>query len=242
MTAPTPAPSMSPPVRPKPYEPHPLADIFPLLDKDGLGFNALVADIKERGQQEPIWLFEGKILDGRNRYRACLWLGCDVKVQEYKGDDPVGHVLSSNLHRRHLDESQRAMVGAKLTNLEVGANQHTKGQGTSIDGASKLLNVGRASIERARKVLAGSPELVAAVEQGKVSVSSAAKTGEIAPKTSGPRRAPDKLKEYAKAEDKLIEKLNLLSSDAARLNAGRTIEAINETLAELEAKEEKKAA
>jgi hypothetical protein len=53
---------------------------------------------------------------------------------------------------------------------------------------------------------------------------------------------PNKLKEYAKAEDKLIAHLNNLSLDAARLAAGRTIEAINDTLEDLEAKEEKKAA
>jgi len=64
-------------------------------------------------------------------------------------------------------------VGAKLTDLEKGANQYT--EGVSIETASKLLNVGRASINRARKVLAsGDPKLVAAVEQGQVSVSAAA--------------------------------------------------------------------
>ena len=64
-------------------------------------------------------------------------------------------------------------MGAKLTDLEKGANQYT--EGVSIETASKLLNVGRASINRARKVLAsGDPKLVAAVEQGQVSVSAAA--------------------------------------------------------------------
>ena len=171
-TIPTPSPK---PVTepPKPYTFHPYADIFPLLE--GPAFDALVEDIRERGQQEPIWLYEGKILDGRNRYRALQQLGREpTKVQTYTGDDPIGFVLSANLHRRHLNESQRAMVAGKLTSLSVGANQHTK-EGTSIDVASKLLNVGRASIDRARKVLSiGDPALVQDVEQGNVSVGAAA--------------------------------------------------------------------
>src|SRR6266702_4749675 len=84
-------------------------------------------------------------------------------------------LLGSNLHRRHLDESQRAMVAGKLTSLGVGANQHTKGEGTSIDVAAEILNVGRASIDRARKVLkSGDPALVEAVQKGDLSVSAAA--------------------------------------------------------------------
>jgi len=135
---------------------------------------ALVDDVRERRQQEPIWLLDGKVLDGRNRYLACQRLGREVQVKDFIGDDPIDFVLSANLHRRHLNESQRAMVAAKLASLALGANQHTK-EGTSIDVASKLLNVGRASIDRARKVLAvGDAKLIEAVEQGKVSVSAAA--------------------------------------------------------------------
>jgi ParB-like chromosome segregation protein Spo0J len=86
------------------YEVHPLAAIFPEIE--GQAFNALVEDIKERGQQEAVWLFENKILDGKNRARACELLGKEALIRPYTGDDPVGFVLSANLHRRHLDESQ----------------------------------------------------------------------------------------------------------------------------------------
>jgi hypothetical protein len=160
---------------PKQYEFHRLADLFPILDDKSAAFEALVDDVRERGQQEPVWLYEGKILDGRNRYLACQRINREVNVKTWTGDDPIGFVLSVNLHRRHLNEGQRAMVAAKLTDLEKGANQYTKAEGVSIDTASKLLNVGRASINRARKVLAtGDPALVAAVEQGTASVTAAA--------------------------------------------------------------------
>jgi hypothetical protein len=159
------------------YPPHQIANIFPMLNPTSIEFRALVDDIKENGLREPITLYEDKVLDGRNRCLALQASGREIEKDNFRtftGKDPIGFVLSANLHRRHLDESQRSMVGAALTELEVGANQHTK-QGTSIDGASKLVNVGRASIERARVVLkSGDPKLIAQVQQGEVAVSAAA--------------------------------------------------------------------
>ena len=52
---------------------HPLADLFPLLE--GEDFEQLVTDIRENGLYEPIVMLDGRILDGRNRYRACLSAG-----------------------------------------------------------------------------------------------------------------------------------------------------------------------
>jgi hypothetical protein len=148
-----------------------------MLDKDSIGFKALIEDIKVNRQYEPVLLYEGKILDGRNRYNACQHLGKDVLTRDYTGTDPIGFVLSVNLHRRHLNTSQRAMVAAKLANLQGGANQHS--EGTSIEVASKLLNVGRASVERARQVLAkGDPSLIEEVETGQTSVTAAAAAAE----------------------------------------------------------------
>ena len=193
---------------PKKYDFHPLADLFPMLDDKSAAFEALVDDIRERKQQEPVWLYEGKILDGRNRYQACQRLGREIQVRDYAGDDPIGFVLSANLHRRHLDESQRAMVAGKLSKLELGANQHTKGEGVSIETASKLLNVGRASVNRALKVLkAGDPELVAAVEQGKKSVSAAAnQASDKSGKSSGSSTKGKQMKQHRDPSPKQLKK------------------------------------
>jgi hypothetical protein len=82
--------------------------------------------------------------------------------------------VSRNIQRRHLmKESQRALIGARIANLQLGANQHS--EGVSIDTASDWLNISRESILRARKALAsGIPELVQAVDAGELAVSAAA--------------------------------------------------------------------
>jgi N6-adenosine-specific RNA methylase IME4 len=149
---------------------HPLAEIFPLLE--GEAFADLVADMA-KGLHEPIVLHEGKVLDGRNRYRACHEAGVAPRFETYSGTDPLGYVISLNLKRRHLTESQRAMVAARLATLELGANQHS--EGLPIGRASALLNVGERTVARAREVREyGARELVQAVERGDVKVSVAA--------------------------------------------------------------------
>src|SRR5262245_41055019 len=98
---------------------HPLANVFPLIE--GAEFEELVADITANGQNEPIVLHEEMILDGRNRYRACIAAEVEPSLAPYRGDDPLSFVISANLRRRHLDESQRAMVAAKLATMKQGA-------------------------------------------------------------------------------------------------------------------------
>src|SRR6516165_10348939 len=149
---------------------HDLANIFPLIE--GEEFDAFVADIKAQGLHEPIWLYQGKILDGRNRYRACMAAGIECRSVPYTGNDPVGYVISKNLHRRHLNESQRAMVADRLATMAQGARTDLSPTGEKSQAqAAELLNVGKRSVERAREVREhGVPELQAAVERGEVKV------------------------------------------------------------------------
>jgi hypothetical protein len=163
------------------YQPHPYANMFPMMrDED---FNALVASISKDGLEEHIVKYEGKILDGRNRHAACIKAGVEPVSDEYEEDDPFGFVLRKNLHRRQLQTSQRAMVAAKMANLKIG-QRADEVSGTSIEVAAKTLNIGKASVERAKSVLAsGDEELIEAVESGEKTVSAAA--NEIAaPSTS----------------------------------------------------------
>src|SRR5215831_5446118 len=204
---------------PKKYDFHPLADLFPMLDDKRAAFEALVDDIRERKQQEPVWLYEGKILDGRNRYQACQRLGREIQVKDFAGDDPVGFVLSANLHRRHLNESQRAMVAAKLASLKVGANQHTK-EGLSIERASKLSTASEATANRCRKVLSdGVPELAQMIEKGQVAASLAEAVAKLPKEKQAElvKKTPTAFKEAAKEATAKGETLEDLSDGIDKL-------------------------
>ena len=191
---------------------HPLADAFPLIE--GAALDDLVGDIRENGLREPITLLEGLILDGRNRYRACQALGIEPLTRELPGGDPVKFVISLNINRRHMDESQRAMVAAKLANLTDGqrADRRSANLPTLLDGtlavppvtqpeAARLLNVSERSVRAAREVQREAvPEVQRAVERGEVSVSAAARVAKLAPDeqrevvAKGPRAIVQKAK------------------------------------------------
>lgn len=152
---------------------HPLSNIFPLME--GREFEELKSDIKEHGLREAVVAHDGMILDGRNRYRACHELGIEPETKDFTGNDPAAFVVSLNLYRRHLNESQRAMVAAKLATLPKGTNQHAQICAPTQERAAELLNVSRRTVQSAREVLRnGTPELVLAVEQGRAAVSTVA--------------------------------------------------------------------
>ena len=161
---------------------HPAASIFPLMSEQE--YAGLLEDIRATGLREPI-VVDSKtktILDGRNRYRACRESETVPEFEWYDGDDPTGYVVSLNLHRRHLNESQRAMVARRLMTLSHGGDRSKVPIGTlTADEAAQRLNVGRMSVLRAGVVQdEGTPELIAAVDAGKVTVSKAAKAAKAA--------------------------------------------------------------
>ena len=94
---------------------HRLANIFPMMDEAALG--ELATDIAAHGLRETIKLWEGEILDGRNRYAACQFAGVEpvFKALEFPGGEQqaLAYVLSRNLQRRHLSVPQRSLVAGK---------------------------------------------------------------------------------------------------------------------------------
>ena len=99
------------------YRFHEIAAIFPLIGGDD--FSALESDVKNHGVREPIWLYEGKILDGRNRYTAALKAGIPFETKEFTGTamEAIEFVWSLNFTRRHLDKGQAAIADARRNKL-----------------------------------------------------------------------------------------------------------------------------
>lgn len=156
---------------------HPIANLFPLIE--GEAFDELVDDVAVNGLQDPIELLDGAILDGRNRYRAALVAGVTVHTRQFKGADPLGYVISKNLHRRQLSTSQRALIAARLATMGQGARTDLAEPSANLrkvsqEDAARTVGVSDRSVTTAREVLDhGGAELVAAVEAGRVAVSAA---------------------------------------------------------------------
>ncbi len=163
------------------YKPgfHPVCELFPRMDAHT--FAELKADIQRSGLLQPIWLDKpqphGMIIDGRNRYLACVELGIEPRFEVWdgRGGSMLGFVLSLNLQRRHLNESQRAMVAAKakrMVSQDIGAG---RGRKMTKGDAAAALNVSPRSVFDATRVVKnGIPELQRRVERGEIAVSAAA--------------------------------------------------------------------
>lgn len=163
---------------------HPASAIFPILDEQGL--RALAEDIAANGQKEPVDLLDGTILDGRNRYLACLRAGVRPKFRRVEPHSPLEHVVSRNLVRRHLSESQRAAIAVELLpRLETEARERQRGgkggrllraqlpeaKGRARDHAGRLVGVSPRYVEDAKTIKATNPGEFEAVKSGKKTLS-----------------------------------------------------------------------
>jgi ParB-like chromosome segregation protein Spo0J len=172
---------------------HGLANIFPLMS--GEEFAALKEDIRRHGQREPIWTHEGKIIDGRNRYRACSELGIEPLTREWdRNGSLVTFILSLNLHRRHLSSSQKAIIAldvekhlateAKERQRQGGGDHNKKAVSQKLDQpdrnagkataqAAALVGTNRQYVSAAKKLAATTPDLIPVVRDGIVTIEDA---------------------------------------------------------------------
>lgn len=161
---------------------HEISNIYPLIEDEQ--FQELVDDIRKNGLQVPIVTFENQILDGRNRYRACIEAEIKPEFVGYDGSDPIQCVISLNSIRRHLSISQRALVAANIANLTQGGNRRSFQRANlhfeSIAETAEKLNVSERSVKKAKQIKRDSiPEVVAQVEKGEMSLNEASKISKL---------------------------------------------------------------
>jgi phage N-6-adenine-methyltransferase len=154
------------------FEIHPVTACYPMMY--GEEFAELVQDIRDHGLQSPITVKGNVLLDGRNRLLACQEAGVEPRFVEYAGDNSSAFIVSTNV-RRNLSTSQRAMVAARISNMERGRPELNVPIGTfvSMEDAASALDVSRRTVARAKFVDAADPDLGEAVLRGELSVNKA---------------------------------------------------------------------
>jgi len=198
---------------------HPLANLFPLIE--GMDFDRLVEDVRANGLLDKIVILDGKILDGRNRYRAAIEAGVLKRIGQSEPahfrhfnleaeGDPLIWVLSKNLHRRHLNDGQRAAVAAEIEGYRHGGKRGGQDANVQLDrqAASDLMSISPRSTATAAKVKRdGTPELFAKVKSGELAPSVAVKLLTLSPaqqletlRTIEPRKLKTVAKQVARGE------------------------------------------
>ncbi|WLR92164.1 hypothetical protein [Shinella zoogloeoides] len=132
----------------------------------------LSRDIALHGLRSPIVLLDDEILDGRARFEACRMVGIDPIFETHDGDDPLAFVVSGNLHRRHLNESQRAIVAARLANWPMGLNQTTaRPANLPVWRVAEMFRISPRSVATAKRLLSSrKPALIEDVSSGVLSL------------------------------------------------------------------------
>lgn len=195
---------------------HPFSELFPLISEEEK--NELADDIVVNGLLHPIIMYEGKILDGRNRYDACIEVNVKPAFEEYRGTNPLAFVISCNLNRRHLTTSQRAMIAAQIENMPQGRPQNKQVNcPLPRKHVAETLSVSESSVQRASRVLNQSPQLAKEVLSGKVTVNGA--LNHIAttpfPTRSTPTAGPKRLDKVGRViPDKIVALWDQSEADA----------------------------
>lgn len=222
------------------YELHPLCTLFPRMS--GAEFDALRDDIATNGLNQPIVLHRGMILDGGNRYRACVEAGIEPRFMEFSGDNLVSFVLSSNLHRRHMSAGQQAAIVSSAQDwakAQTVGNPAFKEQSGNVAGLATIADRAAQSgaSERtqrmADKVAKANPELAKQVAHGEVSLPKAVK--QIEQKAEKSEQEPPAQSKEDELRDQLTEiGRNLQDTIADNESMARVFEADDKLAAALD--------
>jgi N6-adenosine-specific RNA methylase IME4/ParB-like chromosome segregation protein Spo0J len=227
---------------------HPYASIFPMCNDEELA--GIVEDMRANGydQSQAIVTYDGKILDGRNRFTAAKKAGVEPCYRDFSGDASAAleFVMRTNLHRRHLDKGQSAFVGLEYEKHFASlAKERQKEHGGTAPGIKSLsqkieqVNEGKAAakaaavvgtnrqyISDAKKIRENAPELEDEVMAKKMSLPEAVKTAalpapqraEVIERVKAGEKATDAIREIKRAE--IVSNLESIETKAAKAASG----------------------
>lgn len=163
---------------------HPAAEIVPrMTDAE---YRDLRADIAANGLREPVWTYQGELLDGRHRMQACAELGVPCPTRDYTGDDPVAFVVSLNVKRRNLTASQLAYVALDYERVEALLAKERQGSRTDLvqqiapssfgkarDKAAQAVGVNHQYVSDAKNIEKQDADLAARIKAGEKTITQA---------------------------------------------------------------------
>ncbi len=222
---------------------HPIASIFPLME--GQEYEYLKANIEKNGIIEAITVYEDKILDGRNRARACSELGTEPATRTFTGTplEAIERVWALNRARRHLNPSQAAIAAARCEQMTAdfapvreAAKERQREHGGTAPGRPKTLTqliapvkdertvaalrakaagTNRTYISQADRLIREHPDLAEQVERGKKTLHQVAREVKALAREESVREARQSAKGIGSDDDIRIE-----CADAFKVLAG----------------------
>ena len=185
-------PEQDPPEQDPPEQGYPdseLAEAF--RGPTPLEYKTLKDDIELNGQQVPIAFKDKKIVDGRQRKRACIELGITPRYEELPDDiDPARFLMAMHRKYRDLSKNDLALAAAQLSawsrpggdrksedyQLRRDHSAHVH-NGLTQQEAARSLGVSPRLVSKASRLLAEDspaiPELQEAVRTGEVNIGAA---------------------------------------------------------------------
>jgi protein gp37/ParB-like chromosome segregation protein Spo0J len=172
-----------------PYEVHPFADRFALVE--GEEFDELVESVRKHGNRQPITLSHDKriLVDGRNRYRACVKAGREPAVRTLPASitdvEILDFIVSANVERRHLDAGQRAFLALEYEAAYAAATKNgrpitpsekkvaDRPPAKSRDRAARVTGASGRGVQRAKALQRDAPDLADQVRNGQLALDAA---------------------------------------------------------------------
>lgn|GEM_PF-6282197 len=153
------------------YTYHPACLYYPEISPVEL--EEMANSIKREGQKLPILIDDlNRIIDGRNRYKACLSLGIVPRFEVIK-DDAIATTIAMNIKRRKDTSLQRACIAVLAADSvkasrRRGRSGYTDKGGGQFEMLARMFATHMSSIAFARRVFNSDPTMFEELRCGRI--------------------------------------------------------------------------